>query len=128
MSIPFVTLFMTNAMRQLPSELIDAAVIDGASPFRVLRYVVAPLLGPATSTTTLFLFIWTWNEFMIPLILVQDDARRTLPIGMLFFQGKYTVDVPVLTAGAVITLLPVVVVYFLFQREFIQGLTTGAVK
>lgn len=128
MSIPFVTLFMTSAMRQLPKELVEAAIADGATPFHVLRHVVVPLLGPAASTMTLFLFIWTWNEFMIPLILVQDDARRTLPIGMLFFQGKYTVDIPVLTAGAVITLLPIVVVYFLFQRKFIQGLTAGAVK
>ncbi|HQU70050.1 MAG TPA: carbohydrate ABC transporter permease [Albidovulum sp.] len=128
MSIPFVTLFMTSAMRQLPKDLVDAAVADGASPFRVLRYVIVPLLGPAASTMTLFLFIWTWNEFMIPLILVQDDARRTLPIGMLFFQGKYTIDIPILTAGAVITLLPIIIVYFFFQRKFIQGLTAGAVK
>ncbi len=128
MSIPFVTLFMTSAMRQLPKDLIDAAVADGASPFRVLRYVVVPLLGPSASTMSLFLFIWTWNEFMIPLILVQDDATRTLPIGMLFFQGKYTIDIPILTAGAVITLLPIVIVYFFFQRKFIQGLTAGAVK
>jgi raffinose/stachyose/melibiose transport system permease protein len=128
MSIPFATLFMASAMRQLPPELIDAAVMDGASRFEVLRYVIVPLLGPATSTLALFLFIWTWNEFMIPLILVNDDAVRTLPIGMLFFQGKYTVDIPILTAGAVIIVLPIILVYLILQRKFIQGLTAGAVK
>jgi raffinose/stachyose/melibiose transport system permease protein len=70
---------------------------------------MTPLLSPALSTLALFLFIWTWNEFLIPLILVNDDARRTLPIGMLFFQGRYTVNIPVLTAGAVIIVLPLIV-------------------
>lgn len=128
MSIPFSTLFMASAMRQLPSEIIEAAILDGATRPQVLLKVIAPLLAPAVSTLGLFLFIWTWNEFLIPLILVNQDSLRTLPIGMLFFQGKYTVNIPVLTAGAVITILPIVIVYLIFQRKFIEGLTAGAVK
>lgn len=128
MSIPFATLFMASALQQMPREVLEAAVLDGASRPQVLWRVLMPLLVPAISTLALFLFIWTWNGFLIPLILVNDDSLRTLPIGMLFFQGKYTVNTPVLTAGAVIVIFPLIVVYLIFQRKFIEGLTSGASK
>ncbi|HVY50673.1 MAG TPA: carbohydrate ABC transporter permease [Devosia sp.] len=128
LSIPFATIFMASAMRQLPTELLEAAVLDGATRPQVLIRVIVPLLAPAVSTLALFLFIWTWNEFLLPLILVNDDALRTLPIGALFFQGKYTINTPVLTAGAVIVIAPIVLVYLIFQRKFIEGMTSGAVK
>lgn len=128
MSIPFATLFMASAMQQMPSEVLEAAVLDGATRPQVLWRVLVPLLVPAISTLALFLFIWTWNGFLIPLILVNDDSLRTLPIGMLFFQGKYTINTPVLTAGAVIVIFPLIVVYLIFQRKFIDGLTSGASK
>jgi raffinose/stachyose/melibiose transport system permease protein len=128
MSMPFATIFMASAMRQMPVELLEAAVLDGATRQQVLWDIIVPLLKPAASTLALFLFIWTWNEFLIPLILVNDDALRTLPIGMLFFQGKYTVNTPVLTAGAIIVILPIIVVYLIFQRKFIEGMTSGAIK
>jgi raffinose/stachyose/melibiose transport system permease protein len=127
-SVPFATLFMASALQQMPRELLEAAVLDGATRPQVLWRVLMPLLVPAISTLMLFLFIWTWNDFLLPLILVNDDALRTLPIGMLFFQGKHTVDTPVLTAGAVIAIFPLVVVYLIFQRKFIDGLTSGASK
>jgi raffinose/stachyose/melibiose transport system permease protein len=128
LSVPFATIFMASAMRQLPNEVLEAAVLDGASRPQVLLSVIVPLLAPAVSTLALFLFIWTWNEFLLPLILVNDDALRTLPIGALFFQGKYTINTPVLTAGAVIVIAPIVLVYLVFQRKFIEGLTSGATK
>lgn len=128
MSLPFATLFMTTAMQQLPRDVLEAAVLDGASRPLILRRVVVPMLTPAISSLGLFLFIWTWNEFLIPLVLVNDDAYRTMPLGMLFFQGRYTVNTPVLTAGAVIVIAPIIVVYLLFQRKFIEGLTAGASK
>jgi raffinose/stachyose/melibiose transport system permease protein len=128
MSVPFSTLFMASAMQQLPAELLEASILDGATRQQVLWRVVMPLLRPAVSTLMLFLFIWTWNEFLIPLILVNDDSLRTLPIGMLFYQGKYTVNTPVLTAGALIVISPIIVVYLIFQRKFIEGLTAGASK
>ena len=128
MSIPFATLFIASAMQQVPPEIIEAAILDGATRPQVLWRVIVPLLSPAVSTLMLFLFIWTWNEFLIPLILVNDDSLRTLPIGMLFFQGRYTVNTPVLTAGAVIVIFPIIAVYLVFQRKFIEGLTAGASK
>ena len=128
LSVPFATIFMASAMRQLPTEVLEAAVLDGATRPQVLLRVIVPLLAPAVSTLALFLFIWTWNEFLLPLILVNDDSLRTLPIGALFFQGKYTINTPVLTAGAVIVIAPIVLVYMVFQRKFIEGLTSGATK
>jgi len=128
MSMPFATLFLANAMRLVPGEILEAALLDGAKRWYILLKVILPLIVPALSTLALFLFIWTWNEFLIPLILVNDDAYRTLPLGMLFFQGRYTVNTPVLTAGAVIVISPLIVTYLIFQRKFIEGLTAGASK
>ena len=128
MSMPFATLFLANTMRLLPTEILEAAVLDGAKRWYILLKVIFPLMMPAMSTLALFLFIWTWNEFLIPLILVNDDAYRTLPLGMLFFQGRYTVNTPVLTAGAVVVISPLIVTYLIFQRKFIEGLTAGAAK
>ncbi|SKA12814.1 carbohydrate ABC transporter permease [Consotaella salsifontis] len=128
MSLPFATLFMAATMQQLPKDVMEAALLDGASRGLILRRVIVPLLKPAISSLGLFLFIWTWNEFLIPLILVNDDAFRTMPLGMLFFQGRYTVNTPVLTAGAVLVIAPIIVVYLIFQRKFIEGLTAGASK
>jgi raffinose/stachyose/melibiose transport system permease protein len=128
MSMPFATLFLANAMRLIPGEILEAALLDGARRRYILLKVILPLMMPAISTLALFLFIWTWNEFLIPLILVNDDAYRTLPLGMLFFQGRYTVNTPVLTAGAVIVISPLIVTYLIFQRKFIEGLTAGAAK
>jgi len=128
MSLPFATMFMASAMQQLPSEIIEAAVLDGASRRYILSKVIVPLMLPSMSTLALFLFIWTWNEFLIPLVLVNDDNYRTLPIGMLFFQGRYTVNTPVLTAGAVIVIGPLILAYMIFQRKLITGLTAGATK
>ena len=128
LSVPFATIFMASAMRQMPTEILEAAVLDGATRPEVLMRVILPLVTPAVSTLALFLFIWTWNEFLLPLILVNDDALRTLPIGALFFQDRYTINTPVLTAGAVIVIAPLVLVYLIFQRKFIEGMTSGATK
>ena len=128
LSLPFTTLFLASAFREVPREIIEAAAVDGISRFHILTRVLLPLVGPSVSTLSLFLFIWTWNEFLMPLILVSDETVRTLPIGMLFFQGRNTVNIPVLMAGAMITITPVIVVFLLFQRKFIAGLTSGSGK
>jgi len=127
-SIPFATLFMASAMQQIPRDILEASMLDGAPRGMILRRVLIPLLRPAIASLALFLFIWTWNEFLIPLILVNDDAYRTMPLGMLFFQGRYTINIPVLTAGAVLVIAPIIVVFLVFQRKFIEGLTAGASK
>jgi raffinose/stachyose/melibiose transport system permease protein len=128
LSLPFTTLMIATALQQVPRELVEAAVMDGASRRKILWGLLVPAIWPTLSTLALLLFIWTWNEFLIPLILVNKDELRTLPIGMMFFQNKNTIDIPVLMAGAMIVILPLVAVFLVFQRKFISGVTEGAVK
>jgi raffinose/stachyose/melibiose transport system permease protein len=83
---------------------------------------------PALVSLLVFNFMWTWNQFLLPVVFIQTDAMRTLPVGLNYFQGRYSTDVPLLMAGATITFLPVVLVYIIFQRQFIRGITAGALK
>mgnify|MGYP000724022534 CR=1 FL=1 len=128
LSIPFTTLMVATALQQVPKELTEAAVMDNTPRWRLLWKILVPAIWPTLSTLALLLFIWTWNEFLIPLILVNEEELRTLPIGMMFFQNKNTINIPVLMAGAMIVILPLVVVFLVFQRKFISGVTQGAVK
>lgn len=128
LSLPFTTLMIASAFQQVPKELVEAAVMDGASRVKILWGILVPAVWPTISTLALLLFIWTWNEFLIPLILVNKDELRTLPIGMMFFQNKNTIDIPVLMAGAMIVIMPLILVFLFFQRKFISGVTEGAVK
>lgn len=128
LSIPFTTLMVATALQQVPKELTEAAVMDNTPRWRLLWNILVPAIWPTLSTLALLLFIWTWNEFLIPLILVNEEELRTLPIGMMFFQNKNTINIPVLMAGAMIVILPLVVVFLIFQRKFISGVTQGAVK
>jgi len=75
-----------------------------------------------------FNFMWTWNQFLLPTVLIQTDDKRTLPVGLNYFQGRYITDVPLLMAGATISFIPILVVYVVFQRQFIRGLTVGSTR
>jgi raffinose/stachyose/melibiose transport system permease protein len=128
LSIPFGTYLMWVTFQGLPDEVIDAAVVDGATRATVLWRILIPMARPTLGALTVFFFIWTWNEFLIPLVLVSSDSLRTLPVGLAFFQGRYTANIPVLAAGATVVAAPLVLVYMVFQRQFIRGLVAGAVK
>ncbi|AYC17440.1 Trehalose transport system permease protein SugB [Dickeya dianthicola] len=128
LSMPFATLMIASAFQQVPRELLEASVMDGAPRLKILWGILVPAIWPMLSTLALLLFIWTWNEFLIPLILVNRDELRTLPIGMMFFQNKNTINIPVLMAGAMIVILPLIAIFLCFQRKFISGVTEGAVK
>ena len=128
LSVSFGTLWMTSFFENAPQELIDASTIDGCSRWQTLWLVLYPLSGPAVTTLIVLIFMWTWNEFLLALVLVQDEALRTLPVGLAFFQGKYTANIPLLAAGALIVALPTVLIYIFFQRSFIQGMLGGSVK
>ncbi|MCC6147585.1 MAG: carbohydrate ABC transporter permease [Anaerolineaceae bacterium] len=128
LSVSFGTLWMTGFFRSAPQELIDAAAIDGCSRWQMLWLILWPLAKPAVLTLVALIFMWTWNEFLLALVMVQKETLRTLPVGLAFFQGRYTADVPRLAAGSIIVAGPIVLVYFLFQRYFIRGLFGGAVK
>jgi len=128
LGLPFGIFFMRAFFLGLPLELDDAAQIDGCNEFDVFWRVMLPLAGPAISTLTVLQFISAWNSFLVPLIYMQREELRPLVLGLMFFQTRYTQDIPLTMAGTTIAMLPVVLVYLALQRKFIQGLTAGAVK
>jgi raffinose/stachyose/melibiose transport system permease protein len=115
-------------MKGTPGSLLEAARIDGAGEFRILFSVVTPIVKPAVISLLIFTLISSWNNFMLPTIMISDDKLRTVPLGLNAFRTKYTMDVTLTSAGAVIIALPVIVVYLVFQRRLIDGLIVGAVK
>lgn len=128
MSIPFGTFFMRATLKEISKSLIEAAEIDGAGTFAILTRVIAPLLSPSIVTLVVFFFIWTWNEFLLALVVINKESLRTLPVGMAFFSGKYTGDIPLIAMGATLMTLPIIIIYILVQRYVISGITAGAVK
>jgi raffinose/stachyose/melibiose transport system permease protein len=127
-SVAFGTFWMRAFFRGVPRSLVEAARIDGASSWFTLWRVLLPLARPAVLTMTVLLFMWTWNEFLLALVMVSDDNLRTAPLGLSFFQGRNTSDLTLMSAGSVIVALPVVIVYVFLQRHFIRGMLAGAVK
>jgi raffinose/stachyose/melibiose transport system permease protein len=127
-SVAFGTLWMRGFFSSVPRELIDAATVDGSTSWQTLWRILVPNAVPAILTMGILFFIWTWNDFLLPLVVVSRDDLRTLPLGLTFFQGRYSSDLPLLAAGATMVALPTIVVYVLMQRHFIRGLTSGAVK
>jgi raffinose/stachyose/melibiose transport system permease protein len=127
-SVAFGTFWMRAFFRGVPRSLVEAARIDGASSWFTLWRVLLPLAKPAVLTMTLLLFMWTWNEFLLALVMVSDEDLRTAPLGLSFFQGRNTADLNLMAAGSVIVALPVVILYVFLQRHFIRGMLAGAVK
>jgi raffinose/stachyose/melibiose transport system permease protein len=127
-SISFGTLWMTSFFQSAPQELVDASALDGCTRWQSLWRVLFPLAKPAVLTLVVLFFMWTWNEFLLALVMVQDESLRTLPVGLAFFQGRYTSNIPLMAAGSIIVAGPIVLVYIVFQRYFIKGLLGGAVK
>ena len=128
LSVSFGTLWLTSSFETIPQELIDSATMDGSSRWQTLWRILVPLSTPSLTTLVVLIFMWTWNEFLLALVMIQDEGLRTLPVGLAFFQGRYTSNSPLLAAGALIVAVPTVLVYILFQRFFIRGMLGGAVK
>ncbi len=128
-AIPLVVLLMRGYIERIPSELIDAARVDGASPFRGFIYVVLPLLMPAVVTSSLFVLLFAWNDLMLPLVLLPDPTDSTIVVGMAGTVGQYgAVNLGILGAAAVLVLLPILVIFIAARRYYVQGLAAGAVK
>ena len=123
--VPFSVFFFVNFFRQFPAELIDAATVDGAAPLTILRRVVLPISKAATFTLVIVNAIWVWNELLIALVFLQDESRRTLMAGLTLFQGRYATNEPLVLAGALVSIVPVILVYLAGQRFFVRGLTAG---
>jgi multiple sugar transport system permease protein len=117
----FYIFLMRQFMLSLPIELDEAARIDGASNFRILWQVVAPLCGPALITVTIFAFLHHYNDFLGPLIYISENEMFTLPLGLLWFQGRFGNFWHLVMAASMITIAPVIVLFFIAQRYFVQG-------
>lgn len=128
LGLPFGTFLMQSFFAGLPGELAEAARIDGCNELEVFWRVMVPLAWPAVSSLTVFQFVWSWNAFLMPLLYLQSESIRPIPLGMMFFQGRYTQDVSLIAAGVTIATVPVIIVYVIFQRQFVRGLTAGALK
>ncbi|MES1245378.1 MAG: carbohydrate ABC transporter permease [Acidobacteriota bacterium] len=112
----------------IPDELLDAARVDGAGELRIFASVVLPLMRPVLATLAIITFMNTWNDFLWPLIVLTDDARQTLPVALARLVGEHALDTELMMAGAVLTVLPVLLVFLALQRSYIEGILMGSVK
>ena len=124
----FGTYLLSSVMATLPKELLEAAALDGAGSWRILWSVVYPVMRPTLSVLMVFFFVWTWNEFYIPLILLSDQSVQTVPIALATLQGQNSIDITALNAGSLLSLLPTLVFFIIFQRTLSRGVTAGSVK
>ena len=112
----------------IPDDLLDAARVDGASEFLIFRRIVFPLLRPILVTLAAFSFLATWNDFLWPLIVLSDERKFTLPVALASLVGEHVQDTELMMAGAVVTVLPVMVLFLALQRSYIRGVLMGSVK
>ena len=128
LTAPFSVYLLTSFFRTIPEELIESAMADGASHFRVFWQIIAPLSAPALVTLIVVNSLWVWNELLIALVFLPEDRLKTLMVGVTVFQGRYSLDVPVLMAGMLLASVPMLALYLIGQRFIIRGLTAGALK
>ncbi|HEV7277534.1 MAG TPA: carbohydrate ABC transporter permease [Devosiaceae bacterium] len=126
--VPFAVLVMTGFFNTVPSELREAAKVDGASEWTVYWRIFLPLARPALAALLVLEFTWIWNDLLWGLVLAQSNDKRPVTVGILTFQGEHTLSWPLIAAGAVTAALPTVLVFLMFQKHFIRGMTMGAVK
>ncbi len=122
------TFMLRQFFLTLPKDLEEAAIIDGASRWRIYWQIILPLSKPALATLATFVFMGTWNDFMWPLVIIKSMEKNTVPIGLASFQGLYTTDWTLLMAAAVIVLVPILVLYIFNQRFFIKGIAMSGFK
>jgi trehalose/maltose transport system permease protein len=129
-TLPFTVWVLTTFMREMPRELEEAAMIDGATPFIVLTRIFLPLMGPALATTGLLAFIAAWNEFLFALTFTLTDEMRTVPVAISLISGSSSFELPWgrIMAASVIVTVPLLVLVLVFQRRIVAGLMAGAVK
>jgi trehalose/maltose transport system permease protein len=130
LTLPFTVWVLTTFMRELPREIEEAALVDGATPWITVRRVFLPLMAPAAVTTGLLAFIAAWNEFLFALTFTLTNEQRTVPVAIALMSGSSAYELPwgAIMAASVIVTLPVVGLVLVFQRKIVAGLTAGAVK
>lgn len=126
--LPLTIYILESFFARIPSDLFDAARMDGYSDWSIFWRVSLPIALPAVATTVILNFILLWNEFLYAVVLITDDANRTLPLGIQRFMGDQLEDTGMIATGLMIAVIPVIVVYAFFSERLIQGMTAGAVK
>lgn len=126
--IPLSMPILTGFFKTMPYELEEAARIDGAGNLRVLWHVVLPLMRPALGTVVIINFIAAWNDFFFPLIFITEKMKRTIPVGMMSLFGEHSADWGSLFAGLTLASLPMILLFFIASKQFMEGLTAGAIK
>lgn len=124
----FGIFLLRQFMMGIPDELLDAARIDGASEFTVYARIMLPLCRPVLAATAIFTFMAAWEDFLWPLIIMSDPAKFTAPLGLAMFVQKNQTDWGLLLAGSVISTLPMVIIFIIFQRQFVQGIAMSGIK
>lgn len=127
-ALPFAIWIIASFFEAIPTELEDAALIDGCSRLRILFNIVMPISTPGLVSTAIFIFLMSWDEFFFALIFTSTIAAKTMPVAIAEFVGRYTVDITAMMAGGVFAALPPVLLSLIFQRYIVSGLTSGAVK
>lgn len=125
--IPFTTILMSGFISNIPRDLEEAAAMDGCNKLQSLRFVMFPLLLPGIVATGVFTFIYTWNEFLLALMLTNQQSKFTLPVGLSFMMGEFNVNYGALAAGSVIALIPAIILFSYAQKHLVSGMG-GAVK
>lgn len=126
--MPFGVFLVIQYIRSLPSEMEDAARIDGAGEWYIIFRVVMPLCKPILTVLAIYVFLTNWNSFLFPFLFTNEEQYRTLPVGLAFYMGKQSIDWGHLMAGAGISALPILILFLIFQKQIIKGLTAGALK
>ncbi len=127
-SLPISTLVLTAFFQGIPEDLESAAMIDGCSRFGALWRVIVPLAAPGVVTAAILAFVNSWNEFLLALTFNSAPDMKTVPVGVMLYQGEFTFPWPLISAAIIITIIPIVVLILVFQRRIISGLTAGGVK
>lgn len=126
--LPIGTFILAAYFRAVPDEMIEAARMDGAGHLRTLFSVLLPVSLPALAALSILNFVWMWNDLLLPLVIMGGTERTTLMVGVALLSGQYDISVPLISAGLIIALLPVVIVYLVMQRQIMSGAIAGAVK
>jgi len=128
MGLPTTVFILTGFIRTLPNELEDAARMDGASEARIMWSIMLPLVRPAMVIAAIQNVVPIWNDFFFPLVFIQNDSLKTLPQGLTTFMGEYTTDWGVLFSGLTLSAAPIILIYIILSKQFIAGMTSGAIK
>src|SRR3954465_2609104 len=124
----FGTFLLRQFFLTIPRELADAARVDGANPWQIYRHIYLPLAKPALATLAIFTFMWTWNDLIDPIIYLRDIPNYTVTVGLAFFKGQFVGKWPEMMAGALVSLVPMIALFVVAQRQFVRGIAITGIK